>query len=67
AVDQTVPGAVATLTTPVNGVREVLFSSGAFYDTVQISSVPLPPSAALFLSGLALLGTIKYRKKRTQE
>ncbi|HEY6529900.1 MAG TPA: hypothetical protein VIZ65_14520 [Cellvibrionaceae bacterium] len=64
AFDQSVPGAVVTLTAPVNGVRNVLLASGAFYDTIQISSVPLPPTLALFLSGLVLFGIIKPRKAR---
>lgn len=62
SLDQTQPGTLALLNTPVNGVREVLFSSGAFYDNLQISTVPLPPSALLFISGLTLLGVLKRRK-----
>jgi hypothetical protein len=60
--DQTAPGAVVALAMPVNGVRDVLLPSGAFYDNFQVSSVPLPASLPLFLAGLAVMGMVKRRK-----
>jgi hypothetical protein len=60
--DQTAPGALIALAIPVNGVRDVLLPSGAFYDNFQVSSVPLPASLPLFLAGLAVMGVVKRRK-----
>lgn len=58
--DETIPGAIIN-GGPVNGVRDILLASGAFYDDIRVAPVPLPASLWLFMSA-ALTGLIRRRR-----
>jgi hypothetical protein len=65
--DQTVLGLIVNLSSPLNGVQEILLSSGAFYDNIRfentVTAVPLPATFPLLLSALGTLGFIRrYRR-----
>ncbi|NQX01842.1 PEP-CTERM sorting domain-containing protein [bacterium] len=60
AVDQGVAKFDAIGSGPYNGVKKIVFASGAFYDNVQLTVVP-EPSAAL-LGGLGLLALFRRRR-----
>jgi hypothetical protein len=64
SVDQTVQGLIVNLSSPLNGVQEILLSSGAFYDDISFenmvtSPVPLPATFPLLLTGLSALGFLR--------
>lgn len=66
--DQTIMGLIVNLSTPLNGVQEILLSSGAFYDNISFSStsvapVPLPAAFPLLISALTMLGVFGRRRK----
>lgn len=54
-------GFSASLAAPLAGVRQVLLTSGAFYDNVNYAPVPLPGAA--WLLGSALMG-LWFSKRR---
>lgn len=57
--DQLAPGYVASAS--VNGVSRIVLASGALYDNVTVSSVPLPAGVWLLLSGM---GGLAVRSRR---
>lgn len=66
--DQTVLGLIVNLNTPLAGVQDVVLSSGAFYDnfvyeTASSTSVPIPATFPLLITGLGLLSILRLRKK----
>lgn len=63
AIDQTIAGFVALGTEPFEGVKSILFSSGAFYDNISMTVVPEPSTAAL-LAGAAMLGLAALRRRK---
>ncbi len=54
-------GFTASLAGPLAGVRQVLLSSGAFYDNIEYAPIPLP--GAVWLLGSALMG-LWFGKRR---
>lgn len=54
-------GFSASLAGPLAGVRQVLLSSGAFYDNINYAPIPLP--GAVWLLGSALMG-LWFGKRR---
>jgi hypothetical protein len=62
-LDQTQPGAIGALNSTLFGVQDIVLASGALYDNVTVSSVPLPAAAWLMFSALGGLGTIARRKR----
>lgn len=63
-IQGSIPGYVANLNTPLFGVKEVVFASGALYDNITVSEVPVP--AAAWLMGSALLGLGGVARRRSQ-
>lgn len=63
--DQTVPGFIASLNTPLSDVSSILLPSGALYDNLNVSAVPVPPSFSLLFSAVGALGFFARRKRST--
>lgn len=61
--DQTVPGYVASWSGALYGVSGILLPSGAYYDNISYSAVPIPPAAVLMFSALSALGFSARRKR----
>jgi len=56
------PLATVALTTQLNGVKDILLSSGTFYDNISVAAVPVP--SALWLFGSAALGMAGLRRRQ---
>jgi len=56
AVDQTVPLFLASWSGSLAGVDSILLASGAYYDDLSVSAVPLPAAFWLFAPALGALG-----------
>lgn len=55
ALDQSVAGFVATLPSPLLGVKKVVLPGGALYDNLEMTAVPEPGAAFLTLAAAGLL------------
>jgi hypothetical protein len=64
AVDQTMLGFVATWNGSLSGVSSILLSSGAFYDDINVTAVPVP--AAIWLFGTTVAGLAAARRRTKQ-
>lgn len=62
--DQTLPGLTASWTGSLLGVRDIVLPSGAFYDDMTITTVPVPASLPLLLSALGMMVLARSRKGR---
>lgn len=55
-------GFSASLGQPLGSISAVMLPSGAFYDNISVTTVPVPAALPLFLSALGTLGFFRRRK-----
>ena len=62
AIDQSIPGLIASLSTPITGVDMVVLPSGALYDSLAFTVVPEPSEWAVAAAGM--MGVIAWMRSR---
>jgi hypothetical protein len=62
SIDQSIPGLIASLSTPISGVDLVVLPSGAMYDSLSFTAVPEPSEWAVAAAGM--MGVVAWMRSR---
>ena len=67
AVDQTIPGFLASYTGNIPGVSKILLPSSAFYDDINLNNfVPVPEASTWSAGALLIVGAVASLRRKRQ-